>query len=75
MGRLRVGLLRGESELSEAEKNGRLGFSSSPAGFCFSESERGGGHGCKDDRGMGRRERERHGYNKENTKRAAGVDR
>lgn len=34
MGRLRVGLLRGDSELREAEKKDLRSFSSIPAGLC-----------------------------------------
>lgn len=39
IGRLRVGLLRGEGELSEAEKKGLLSFSSILTGLCASGSE------------------------------------
>lgn len=38
MGRLRVGLLRGEGELSEAEKKGLRSFSSAPTGLRASGS-------------------------------------
>lgn len=41
IGRLRVGLLRGEGELSEAEKKGLRSFSSIPADLCASGSEGG----------------------------------
>lgn len=36
IGRLRVGLLRGEGKLSEAEKKGLRSFSSIPTGLCAS---------------------------------------
>ena len=39
IGRLRVGLLRGEGELSDAAKMGLRSFSSIPAGLCASGSE------------------------------------
>ncbi len=39
IGRLRVGLLRGEGELSDAEKKGLRSFSSTPTGLCVSGSE------------------------------------
>lgn len=38
IGRLRVGLLRGDGELSEAEKKGLRSFSSIPTGLCASGS-------------------------------------
>lgn len=55
IGRLRVGLLRGEGELSEAEKNGLRSFSSTPTGLCASGSER---DGWDIDRGMEWKQRE-----------------
>lgn len=39
IGRLLVGLLRGEGELSEAEKKGLRSFSSIPTGLCVSGSK------------------------------------
>lgn len=63
IGRLRVGLLRGEGELSEAEKNGLRSFSSTPTGLCASGSEKDGRRGWDIDRGMNgvKAERSKHG--------------
>lgn len=58
IGRRRVGLLRGEGELSEAEKKGLRSFSSTPTGLCASGSERDGRCGREVDGGKTRESRE-----------------